>query len=92
MRAIDADEVMEHVWRDRLDSRELIAQMVKNAPTIEPEHKTGRLSNKEWIDFLVAQFDISRTSARDMLHVMMQVKREDNFKKQFSGAERKGGE
>lgn len=48
------------------------------------EPKTGRLSNREWIDFLVAQFDISRTSARDMLHVMMQVKREDNFKKQFS--------
>lgn len=49
----------------------------------EPERPTGRMTNKEWIDFLVAQFDISRTSARDMLHVMMQVKREDNFKKQF---------
>lgn len=47
-----------------------------------------RLSNKEWIDFLVAQFNISRTSARNMLHVMMQVKREDNFKKKFSGAKK----
>jgi hypothetical protein len=35
MRLIDADELMEHVYRDKLDSRELIAEMVKNAPTIE---------------------------------------------------------
>jgi len=33
MRLIDADELMEHVWRDKLDSRELIAKMVENAPT-----------------------------------------------------------
>lgn len=39
MRPIDADELMEHVYRDKLDSRELIADMVKNAPTIEPERK-----------------------------------------------------
>lgn len=35
MRLIDADELMEHVWRDRLDSREAIAEMVEDAPTIE---------------------------------------------------------
>ena len=44
-----------------------------------------RLTNSEWIDFLSKQFDISRTSAKEMLHVMMLVKREDNFKRQFSG-------
>lgn len=37
MRLIDADALMEHVYRDRLDSRELIADMVKNAPTIMDE-------------------------------------------------------
>ena len=42
MRLIDADALMEHIYRDRLDSRERIAQMIKNAPTIEPERKTGR--------------------------------------------------
>lgn len=41
-------------------------------------------TNSEWIDFLAEQFDISRTSAKEMLHVMMSVKKEDNFKKQFS--------
>lgn len=44
----------------------------------------GRLTNSEWIDFLTEQFDISRTSAKEMLHVMMSVKKEDNFKRQFS--------
>ena len=39
MRLIDADELMEHVYRDRLDSRERIDQMIKNAPTIEPEQR-----------------------------------------------------
>ena len=44
-----------------------------------------RLTNAEWKDFLSEQFGISKTSAREMLHAMMLVKREDNFKKQFSG-------
>ena len=35
MRLIDADELMEHVWRDKLDSRELIAKMINNATTIK---------------------------------------------------------
>lgn len=35
MRLIDADELMEHVWRDKLDSRAEIAKMVNNAPTVK---------------------------------------------------------
>lgn len=35
MRLIDADELVEHAWRDKLDSRELIAQMIENAPTVK---------------------------------------------------------
>ena len=35
MRLIDADELMEHAWRDKLDSRELIAEMIDNAPTVK---------------------------------------------------------
>ena len=34
-RLIDADALLEHVWRDRLDSRERIANLVKRQPTIE---------------------------------------------------------
>lgn len=35
MRLIDADELIEHAWRDKLDSRELIAEMINNAPTVK---------------------------------------------------------
>lgn len=35
MRLIDADELIEHVWRDKLDSRELIAKMIDNAPIVK---------------------------------------------------------
>jgi hypothetical protein len=35
MRLIDADELIEHAWRDKLDSRESIVQMIATAPTIK---------------------------------------------------------
>ena len=35
MRLIDADELIEHAWRDKLDSRELIAGMIEKAPTVK---------------------------------------------------------
>ena len=35
MRLIDADELLEHAYRDKLDSRELIADMITKAPTIK---------------------------------------------------------
>ena len=42
MRLIDADELMEHVYRDKLDSRELIAKMVENAPTVTTVAETRK--------------------------------------------------
>ncbi len=35
MRLIDADELIEHAYRDKLDSRKLIADMINNAPTVK---------------------------------------------------------
>ena len=35
MRLIDADKLLEHVGRERLDSRELIAKMIESSPTID---------------------------------------------------------
>ena len=73
-------------------TNDVLRQILRNInsdevlPSVNPqEPKTGQLTNSEWIDFLSEQFDISRTSAKEMLHVMMSVKKEDNFKKQFSG-------
>ena len=51
----------------------------------EPKVKNReRLTNAEWKKFLSEQFGVSKTSAKEMLHVMMSVKKEDNFKKLFS--------
>jgi hypothetical protein len=61
-------------------------------PPVIPAQSWKPMSNKQWIDFLVKSWDISRTSAKNMLHVMMSVKKEDNFKKQFSGAKMKGAD
>ena len=54
---------------------------IENLPSVQPE----RMTNRQWVDFLSAQFDISRTSAKEMLHGMMRWKKEDNFKKLFNG-------
>lgn len=35
MRLVDANELIEHAWRDKLDSRELIVEMIENSPTIK---------------------------------------------------------
>jgi hypothetical protein len=34
MRTIDADELLEHVYRDKVDTREAIAEMVNRVPTV----------------------------------------------------------
>lgn len=56
MRLIDGDELLEHVWRDRLDTRERIANLVKFMPTIEPQRIKGKWLKKEsvgrWDDIL----------------------------------------
>lgn len=54
MRPIDADELMEHVYRDKLDSRELIAEMINNAPTakIVDELKGKCQAQEDHIEYL----------------------------------------
>lgn len=47
------------------------------------EVKEHALTNKEWIDFLAQQFDVSRTTARNMLHGLMKMKKYDNINKMF---------
>lgn len=57
MRLIDADELMEHVYRDKLNSRELIADMVKNAPTVTSAVEMEKMSEelKAHIEYLSRQ-------------------------------------
>ena len=55
MRAIDADELLELVWRERLDSRERIAELVESRPTLD----TKNLVMKE-IDKIVSDYYMSK--------------------------------
>ena len=84
--AVSREDVIEILGNYGCTNREgLLFKDIQELPPVQPKAKTGQLTNSEWIDFLTEQFDISRTSAKEMLHVMMSVKKEDNFKKQFSG-------
>lgn len=51
MRAIDGDELLEHVWRERLDSRERIAELVKRMPTLKTENLVINEMNKIVSDY-----------------------------------------
>ncbi len=76
-------------WKEfRIDygsngQRDFLIDYIKQMLPINPKSHI-KLTNREWISFLAEQFNISRTSAKEMLHVMMSVKKEDNFKKQFN--------
>ena len=55
MRLIDATELMEHVYRDELDSRELIAQMINNAPTVRTMIvRHGKWLRQKFSEYLTA--------------------------------------
>jgi len=45
MRLINADELMEHIGRDKLDSREAIMEMIKNTPTAISTKEIDRLEH-----------------------------------------------
>ena len=96
-RIIDESKITETVQINAtLEDKKAIRYTVTDAPTIAASNiefkkdkslnkeTPKRLTNKEWVDLLCEQFDVSRTSAKDMLHAMMSVKKEDNFKKQFN--------
>ena len=51
MRLIDGDELIEHVWRDRVDSRALIADLVESMPTIKtiPASDAAPVVHGRWL-------------------------------------------
>lgn len=46
MRLIDADELTEMVWRERLDTRERIANLVARQPTIKTVNQCKMIPHK----------------------------------------------
>lgn len=77
---IGANPDMHQAWYKAED----VCKALESVPSARPE----RMTNRQWIDFLSAQFDISRTSAKEMLHGMMQWKKEDNLKSCLMGDRR----
>ena len=61
MRLIDADELMEHAMRDKLDSRELIQQMINNAPTI----KSNELLEEKYKRLLQLKKELYKPTEQD---------------------------
>lgn len=61
LRLIDADELMEHAGRDKLDSRELIMQMIENAPTINPKD----ICEKQYREVLQKKKELYRPTEHD---------------------------
>ncbi len=68
------------IYKDDVDYRicAIIGKNIEGNPDeVRPDCPIiNRLTNEEWIDFLSEQFNISKTSAKEMLHVIMSVKRE----------------
>ena len=91
MRLIDADALMEHIYRDKLDSRELIADMINNAPTvastIEPEQKTQgrqRVAQKRRYTFGNDEFSLE-AAYHDCKLVFDGITDDDSFQKADTG-------
>ena len=68
---------------DKLITKSIIETAAKSLKSDD------RMTNKEWVDFLSKEFDVSRSIARDMLHGLMKMKKVNNFNKQFYGSRRK---
>ena len=85
--AIDATW-FEPSYTDPMNVLTEVRDRLKALPSAQPEiircKDREKLTNAEWVNFLSEQFNVSRTSAKEMMHVMMSIKKEDNFKKLFS--------
>lgn len=67
MRLIDADELYDHIGRDKLDTRELIMKMIDEAPTVHSFAET--IKYKQTVEFL--KNDIKRAKDYDELLVFV---------------------
>ena len=83
MRLIDADELMEHVWRDKLNSRELIAAMIENAPTInntvtDATPKSAEMkSYATYIEIINALIDKNESDSYELIQMVDDISSSD---------------
>ena len=83
------DETFDEYWCMRLNRAVIYPNqdVLSDCPIEEYNDMwTKKMSNGDWINFLVRKFDVSRTIAKEMLHSMMEWKKTDRFNKQFCGS------
>lgn len=68
MRLVDADELIEHAWRDKLDSRELIDNMIRCAPTVPVAEKVSKVITKLDVDIAFYKAIRATGEASGMYH------------------------
>lgn len=76
MRLIDADELTEHVWRDKLDSRELIAKMIDHAPTVNTSLTMNDIYKS--LDNLrdeILKMDLKNSQTNKLLYLILETER-----------------
>ena len=71
MRLIDADALIERAYRERLDSRELIEQMIESAPTVEVEEDNVAL--KKELDYW---YKLSKSYEKTILKLCVALTKE----------------
>lgn len=73
MRLIDADELMEHAARDKLDTRELIMQMIENAPTVVDKEKENLSRECSSLNDIASYLDVQVRKERDLSREIVQM-------------------
>ena len=76
MRLIDADELTEHVWRDKLDSRELIAKMINHAPTVNtPLTMNDIYKSLDNLRDEILKMDLKNSQTNKLLYLILETER-----------------
>ena len=76
MRLIDADELTEHIWRYKLDSRELIAKMIDHAPTVNtPLTMNDIYKSLDNLRDEILKMDLKNSQTNKLLYLILETER-----------------
>ena len=79
MRLIDADELLEHAYRDRLDTRERIADMIENAPTVNTINVKVPITSLDNEKLFDSGYDAGRRVGREILRGTIRMMNREIF-------------
>lgn len=85
MRLIDADELIEKASREKLDTRELIMQMIENAPTVVDKEKENLSRECSSLNNIASYLDDQVKKERDLSREIVQMVLNFQRKEQHHG-------